>query len=67
MAETMLIAVVMLAGFFVLFVVDAHGKARAFEHGQVDPPERLPPEAATSVELPPPHFNERDQHQRRRS
>jgi hypothetical protein len=65
-AETMFIAVLMLAGFVVLFVVDAHGKARAFEQGRIDPSDRLPPEASTSVELPPPHFNERDQHQRRR-
>ena len=66
MAETLLIAVVMLAGFVVLFVVDVHGKARAFEHGQIDPDEQRPPEAATSVDLPPPNFTQRNQHQRRR-
>jgi len=60
MAETLLIVVLMLAGFVVLFVVDAHGKARAFEHGQIDPSEQRPPEAFTSVDLPPPHFNQRD-------
>jgi hypothetical protein len=65
-AETLLIAVLMLAGFVVLFVVDVYGKARAFEHGQVDPAKRRPPEAVTSVDLPPPRFNQRDQHQRRR-
>jgi len=58
----MLIAVVMLAGFVVFFIVDAHGKARAFEKGQVD--HRPPPEAVTAVELPSPHFNQRDQRRR---
>lgn len=62
MAETLLIAVALLAGFVVVFVLDAHGKARAFEHGQIDP--HRPPEAVTNVELPPPRFND---HQRRDS
>jgi hypothetical protein len=66
-AETLLIAVVLLAGFVVVFAMDAHGKARAFEHGRIDPADHLPPEAATSVDLPPPNFSRRDQHQRRRS
>ena len=54
----LLIAVVMVGGFVVLFVLDAHGKARAFESGEID--HRPPPEAATRVELPAPHFNQRD-------
>jgi hypothetical protein len=63
-AETLLIAVVMLAGFVVVFVVDAHGKSRAFEHGRVD--HHRPPEAVTGVELPPPRFNQRESNPRRR-
>ena len=66
MAETLLIVVVLLTSFVVLIVVDVHGKARAFRHGEADQPPRRPPEAVTGVELPPPHFNERDMHQRRR-
>lgn len=62
MAETLLIAVVMLAGFVVFFVVDAHGKARAFENGQAD--HGRPPHAVAHVELPQPHFNQRDQRRR---
>jgi hypothetical protein len=65
-AETLFIAVVLLAGFVVVFAMDAHGKARAFEHGRIDSTDHVPPEAATSVDLPPPHFNQRDQKQRRR-
>lgn len=64
MAEALFTAVVLVAGFVVMFVLDAHGKARAFEHGQIDPASHRPPEAVTNVELPPPHFNERD-HQKR--
>lgn len=64
-AETLLIAVVMLAGFVVVFVMDAHGKARGFENGQINPATHRPPEAVTSVNLPSPHFNQRDPDQRR--
>jgi hypothetical protein len=63
MAETLLVAVVILAGFAVVLLMDAHGKARAYEHG-VDPNARRRPEAVTNVELPPPHFNDRDPDQR---
>jgi hypothetical protein len=63
MAETLLIAVLFLAGFLIVLLMDAHGKSRAYEHG-VDPNAHRPPEAATNVELPPPHFNERDPDQR---
>jgi hypothetical protein len=59
MAETLLIAVLLFAGLVVVLLMDAHGKARAYEHG-VDPNDHRPPEAVTNVELPPPHFNERD-------
>ena len=62
MAETLFIAVLMRAGFVVFFVVDAHGKARAFESGEID--HRPPPEVAAHVELPAPHFNQRDQRRR---
>jgi hypothetical protein len=63
MAETLLIAVVVLAGFVIVLLMDAHGKARAYEQG-VDPTEHRSPEAVTSVDLPPPHFNRRDPDQR---
>ena len=63
MAETLLIGVVVLAGFTIVGLLNAHGKARAFEHG-VDPNARRSPEAATRVELPPPHFNDREPEQR---
>lgn len=66
MAETLLIAVALLAGFVVFFVLDAQGKARAFGEGQVDPAGHRRPEAVTSVHLPPPHFNEMDPVHRRR-
>jgi hypothetical protein len=59
MAETLLIAVVAFAGFAIVLLMNAHGKSRAFERG-VDPTAHRSPEAVTSVELPPPHFNERD-------
>jgi hypothetical protein len=65
-AETLLIAVALLASFVVLFVVDVYGKARAFENGRVDHAPHRPPEAVTAVELPPPHFSDREMHQRRR-
>jgi hypothetical protein len=58
MAETLLIAVLFFAGVVIVLLMDAHGKARAYEHG-VDPNARRPPEAVTNVELPPPHFNDR--------
>lgn len=64
MAETLLLCIAMLAGFVVLFVVDAHGKARAFEHGRVDPAANRPPEAFGDIELPPPHFSGRITDQR---
>lgn len=64
MAETMFIAVGIIAGFFVLFAMNVHGKARAFEHGR-DPATPRPHPAATPVDLPAPHFNERAKHQRR--
>jgi hypothetical protein len=63
MAETLLIAVLFFAGVVIVLVMDAHGKARAYEHG-VDPNARRSPEAVTSVELPSPHFNERHPDQR---
>ena len=59
MAEALLVAVLVLAGCVIVLLMDAHGKARAYEHG-VDPNARRSPEAVTNVELPPPHFNERD-------
>jgi hypothetical protein len=58
MAETLLIGVLFFAGVVIVLVMDAHGKARAYEHG-VDPNAHRSPEAVTNVELPPPHFNER--------
>ena len=64
MAETLLIAVLMLVGFVVVFVVDAQGKARAFEQGRTG--HNRPPEAVTSVELPAPRFNQREANPRRR-
>ncbi len=63
MAETLLIAVVALAGFAIVLLMNAHGKSRAYERG-VDPTADRWPEAVTSVELPPPHINERDPNQR---
>jgi hypothetical protein len=63
MAETLLIVVVFIAGIAIVGLMNAHGKARAYEQG-VDPNARRSPEAATSVELPPPHFNERGTEQR---
>ena len=63
MAETLLVAVLFLAGFVIVLLMDAHGKARAYEHG-VDPNAHRSPEAVTSVELPPPHFNEQDPNKR---
>jgi hypothetical protein len=63
MAETLLIAVLFCAGVVIVLLMDAHGKARAYEHG-VDPNAHRSPEAVTSVELPPPHFNERDTNHR---
>jgi len=63
MAETLLIAVLFFAGVVIVFLMDAHGKARAYEHG-VDPNAHRSPEAVTNVELPPPHFNERHPDQR---
>jgi len=60
MAEALLILVLAFAGFAIVLAMGAHGKARAFEHGEFDPTGRRPPEAVTRVELPPPHFNERD-------
>ena len=63
MAETLLVAVLCFAGFVLVLLKDAHGKARAYEHG-VDPSARRSPEAVTNVELPPPHFNERHPDQR---
>jgi len=67
MAQTLLIAVVVFAGFVILFAMDAHGKARAFDQGEVDEPAaRRPPEAVTNVELPTPRFNQRDPDYRRR-
>jgi hypothetical protein len=65
MTAALLTVVLLVAGFVVVFAMDAHGKARAFEHGEIDPAARRPPEAVTSVDLPPPHFNQRN-HQRRR-
>ena len=59
MAETLLIAVLFFAGVVIVLLMDAHGKARAYEHG-VDPNAHRSPDAVTNVELPPPHFNERD-------
>ena len=59
MVETLLIALLALAGLTIVGLLNAHGKARAYEHG-MDPNARRSPEAATSVELPPPHFNDRD-------
>jgi hypothetical protein len=64
MAEALLIGVVVLAGFTIVGLMNAHGKARAYEHG-VDPNARRSPDlAATRVELPPPHFNDREPEQR---
>ena len=60
MAEVLFTVVLMLGAFVVLFVVDAHGKARAFEKGRTASVPHRPPEAVTSVDLPPPHFNQRD-------
>ena len=59
MAEALLVAVLVVVGCVIVLLMDAHGKARAYEHG-VDPNARRSPEAVTNVELPPPHFNERD-------
>jgi hypothetical protein len=59
-AEVLFTVVLMLAAFVVMFVVDAHGKARAFENGRTGSARSRPPEAVTSVDLPPPHFNQRD-------
>jgi hypothetical protein len=58
MAEALLIAVLFCTGVVIVLLMNAHGKARAYEHG-VDPGAHRSPEAATSVELPPPHFHER--------
>jgi hypothetical protein len=63
MAETLLIVVAVLAGFAIVLLMDAQGKARAYEQG-ADPTERRSPETVTSVELPPPNFNRRDPEQR---
>jgi hypothetical protein len=63
MAETLLISVLILVGFAIVLLMDAHGKSRAYERG-VDPNAHRSPEAVTSVELPPPHFNEKDPDQR---
>ena len=63
MAETLLIAALVFAAFVIVLSMDAHGKARAYEQG-VDPNAHRPPEAVTSVELPPPHFNDRHPDQR---
>jgi hypothetical protein len=57
-----LIAIAVLAAFVVFLTIDVHGKARAFEHGTDPTP---PPEAATSVELPSPRFNDGDPEWRR--
>jgi hypothetical protein len=62
MAEVF-VALAAVAGFVVLLTIDVYGKARAFEHGR-DP--KPPPEAVTSVELPPPHFNDVDPERGRR-
>lgn len=59
MATALLAAVLILAGFAIVLLMDAHGKARAFEQG-ADPNARRSPEAVTSLELPAPHFNDRD-------
>lgn len=64
MAETLLMCVVLLVGFVVVFAVDAHGKARAFEHGRVDTLANRPPETLSDIELPPPHFDRGDPDQR---
>jgi hypothetical protein len=66
MAETLLIAVVVVAACVIVLLMDAHGKSRAYEHG-VDPTVHRSPEAVTNVELPPPHFNDRDPDQRGRN
>jgi hypothetical protein len=63
MAEALLIAVVALAGVAIVGVMNAQGKARAYEHG-ADPNARRSPEVVTGVELPPPHYNERNPEQR---
>jgi len=61
MAATLLTAVLVFAGFVIVLLMDAHGKARVYEDG-VDPNARRSPQAVTNVELPPPHFNERHPH-----
>ncbi len=63
MGETLLIAVLVLAGVAIVLLTDAHGKARAYGQGD-DPTRHRSPESVTAVELPPPHFNDRDPHQR---
>jgi hypothetical protein len=63
MAETLLVVVLFLAGFAIVLLMDAHGKARGYKHG-VDPNAHRSPEAVTNVELPPPHFNDRDPNKR---
>jgi hypothetical protein len=63
MGEALLIAVAAIAGIAIVGLMNAHGKARAYEHG-ADPNARRSPDAVTGVELPPPHYNERDPEQR---
>jgi hypothetical protein len=59
-AESLLIGVVALAGLVIVVAMNAQSKARAFEHRDADPAGHRPPEAVTSIDLPPPQFNRRD-------
>jgi hypothetical protein len=63
MAEALLVAVVVIAGFAIVLLMDAYGKARAYGQG-VDTPRHRSPEAVTRIELPSPHFHKRDSHTR---
>lgn len=64
MAESLLIALAAGVGLVVVFAMNLHGKARAFESAEIQGGERRP-EAVTDVELPSPQFNRRDPNNRR--
>jgi hypothetical protein len=66
-AEPLLVALVVVAGFAIVAGMNVHGKARAYGRGPARPAGHRPPDAVTRVELPSPRFNRRETDHRRGS
>ncbi|MEA2480246.1 MAG: hypothetical protein QOJ07_2168 [Thermoleophilaceae bacterium] len=57
MGHAVVVVAALVAAWLIVAFVNAHGKARAYEQGEIDLAGDRAPEDITSLHLPPPHFH----------